>query len=209
MPVKCWRQALQKTSSLFTTLPTTPARPVLQLSLLAQKARMQHTDLSECASSSWTLQRSRLRSPATSRPGTRSRSAASRRLQSIALAELAHPISSASCPGGNTISSSSVAWRSVLLPAPVTMVWPSGETARYSTRNVCPVRVASLAMAGYRHTMIWFWLYPCVLTISLTFLLHDRLHTWLPARMQWRSSPANARIAGISHHSKFHAIGGD
>lgn len=27
--------------------------------------------------------------------------------------------------------------------APVTMVWPSGETARYSTRMVCPVRVAS------------------------------------------------------------------
>ncbi len=27
--------------------------------------------------------------------------------------------------------------------SPVTMVWPSGETARYSTRIVCPVSVAS------------------------------------------------------------------
>lgn len=46
---------------------------------------------------------------------------------------------------------------------------------------VCPVSVASLVMLGYFQAMIWFWLYPCVLTISFAFLLHSRLHTWLPA----------------------------
>ena len=35
-------------------------------------------------------------------------------------------------------------------------------------------------IVGYRHTTIWFCEYPCVLTSSLTFLLHTRLHTWLP-----------------------------
>lgn len=39
-------------------------------------------------------------------------------------------------------------------PAPVTMVWPSGETARYRTRRVCPVKVASLLMDGYFQTTI-------------------------------------------------------
>jgi hypothetical protein len=37
-------------------------------------------------------------------------------------------------------------------PAPVTMVWPSGDTARYSTRIECPVSVASLDSPGHRHT---------------------------------------------------------
>lgn len=31
---------------------------------------------------------------------------------------------------------------------------------------------------GYFHTIIWFWEYPCVLTSSFTFLLHERLQTW-------------------------------
>ena len=63
------------------------------------------------------------------------------------------------------------------LPAPVTTVWPSGEEARYRTRIVWPVSVASLVMEGQRHTMIWFWLYPCVDTSSFTFLLQERLQT--------------------------------
>ena len=62
----------------------------------------------------------------------------------------------------------------------MTTVCPSGEVARYSTRVECPVRVVILLMEGYFHTTIWFWLYPCVLTISLIFLLHAKLHTWLP-----------------------------
>lgn len=43
---------------------------------------------------------------------------------------------------------------------------------------VCPVRVVTFVMLGYRHTMIWFREYPCVLTISLMFFDHIRLHTW-------------------------------
>lgn len=35
-------------------------------------------------------------------------------------------------------------------------------------------------MLGYFQTMIWFWLYPWVETISLLFFDHARLHTWLP-----------------------------
>ena len=64
------------------------------------------------------------------------------------------------------------------------MVCPSGDTARYSTLKVCPVRVASLVMVGCFQTMIWFWLYPWVLTISFTFFDQDRLQTWLPAGSQ-------------------------
>ena len=70
--------------------------------------------------------------------------------------------------------------RSVSSPAPVTIVWPSGEMARYRTRSVCPVNVASFDMLGYRQTMIWFCEYPCVDTISFTFLLQTRLHTCEP-----------------------------
>jgi hypothetical protein len=49
---------------------------------------------------------------------------------------------------------------------------------------VCPVNVASLDIVGYLHTMIWFCEYPCVLTSSLTFLLHTKLHTCEPVSMQ-------------------------
>jgi hypothetical protein len=48
--------------------------------------------------------------------------------------------------------------RSVSSPAPVTMTWPSGLMARYSTRYVCPVKDTTCCMLGYFHTMIWFWL---------------------------------------------------
>ena len=44
---------------------------------------------------------------------------------------------------------------------------------------VWPVRVVTLVMLGYRQTMIWFREYPCVLTISLIFLDHMRLQTFL------------------------------
>src|SRR5207237_8461639 len=69
---------------------------------------------------------------------------------------------------------------SVSSPAPVTIVVPSGLQLRYRTRYVCPVRLTTCSIFGYFHTTIWFWLYPCVLTISSEFLLHARLHTWLP-----------------------------
>mmetsp|Transcript_7176 Transcript_7176/g.28981 ORF Transcript_7176/g.28981 Transcript_7176/m.28981 type:complete len:89 (+) Transcript_7176:46-312(+) len=38
--------------------------------------------------------------------------------------------------------------RNVSSPAPVTMVWPSGEMARKSTRRVWPVSVVSLDILG-------------------------------------------------------------
>lgn len=44
--------------------------------------------------------------------------------------------------------------RNVSSPAPVTIVWPSGDIAKYRTRKVCPVSVASLLIFGYFHTMI-------------------------------------------------------
>lgn len=43
---------------------------------------------------------------------------------------------------------------------------------------VCPVKVVTLVMLGYRHTIIWFREYPCVLTISLIFFDHIRLQTF-------------------------------
>lgn len=33
-------------------------------------------------------------------------------------------------------------------PAPVTIVFPSGLTAKYKTLNVCPVRTAILSIVG-------------------------------------------------------------
>ena len=65
------------------------------------------------------------------------------------------------------------------------MVWPSGDMAKYKTRSVCPVRVVSFVREGYLQTMIWFWLYPCVLTSSFTFFDHMRLQTWLPVSTAW------------------------
>jgi len=43
---------------------------------------------------------------------------------------------------------------SVSSPAPVTIVCPSGDMARYSTRNVCPVNVVTLVILGYLHKII-------------------------------------------------------
>lgn len=39
--------------------------------------------------------------------------------------------------------------------------------------------VCTLDIVGYLQTIIWFWEYPCVLTSSLTFLDHTRLHTYI------------------------------
>ena len=44
--------------------------------------------------------------------------------------------------------------RSVSSPAPVTIVCPSGDTARYSTRRVCPV-VAAVAGGRARGRVNW------------------------------------------------------
>ncbi len=46
-----------------------------------------------------------------------------------------------------------------------------------------PVRVATLCMEGYFHIIIWFSEYPCVLTISFTFLENIRLQTCDPVSM--------------------------
>ena len=74
--------------------------------------------------------------------------------------------------------------RSVSSPAPVTIVYPSGLTARYSTRKVCPVKDTIFFMLGYFHSTTWFWLYPCVLTSSFTFFENSKLHTCEPVSVQ-------------------------
>lgn len=56
------------------------------------------------------------------------------------------------------------------LPAPVTMVLPSGDTLMYTMRIVCPGIVAKHSRFGHFHSLIAFVLYPCVLMISLQFL---------------------------------------
>jgi hypothetical protein len=80
---------------------------------------------------------------------------------------------------------------SVSSPAPVTIVLPSGETARYRTRYVWPVSVASFCIVGYFHTMIWFNEYPWVLTIPLQFLLHAKLQTCDPVSILFTIWPVN------------------
>ena len=50
--------------------------------------------------------------------------------------------------------------RKVSSPAPVTIVCPSGDIARYNTRYVCPVEVATIAMEGFFRRKIWFNEYP-------------------------------------------------
>ena len=47
-------------------------------------------------------------------------------------------------------------------PAPVQMLWPSGEVARKRTRAVCPVSVATGVSSGYRHTSIALVEYPAM-----------------------------------------------
>ena len=65
---------------------------------------------------------------------------------------------------GNTFQNLSVS-----SPAPVTMVCPSGDMAKYKTRSVCPVSVVSFVREGDLHTMNWFCEYPCVQRGSFTF----------------------------------------
>lgn len=69
-------------------------------------------------------------------------------------------------------------------PAPVTMELPSGFMAKYSTRNVWPVSVASFSIVGYFQTITWFNEYPCVLTSSSFVLENTKLHTWEPVLKQ-------------------------
>jgi hypothetical protein len=49
--------------------------------------------------------------------------------------------------------------RRVSSAAALTTVVPSGLWARCSTRLVCPVSSATLAMEGYFHRHSWFWLH--------------------------------------------------
>lgn len=79
--------------------------------------------------------------------------------------------------------------RSVSSPAPVTIVLPSGLIAKYNTRYVWPVRLTTWVMEGYFQTTIWFWLYPWVETISLEFLDHAMLQTWLPVSISLMTLP--------------------
>jgi len=88
--------------------------------------------------------------------------------------------------------------QSVSSPAPLTMVCPSGEIARYNTLYVWPVKVASLDIVGYLQTIIWFWEYPWVLTSSFTFFDHTRLQTldmctprllWAPEHLMQMKTP--------------------
>lgn len=54
--------------------------------------------------------------------------------------------------------------RRVSSPAPVTMVDPSGDMVRYSTRMVCPIRVETFSILGYFQMLISLKEYPWVLT---------------------------------------------
>ncbi len=62
------------------------------------------------------------------------------------------------------------------------MGWCLQSPPTPALQELSPVSVASLAMLGYFHMMTWFWLYPCVDTISFTFLLQLMLHTCLFCR---------------------------
>lgn len=74
-------------------------------------------------------------------------------------------------------------------PAPVTIVDPSGLVARYRTRCVWPLNVATFFMFGYDHTFTSFWEYPWVLTTSWRDLLNYRLHIWEPVSSEHIISP--------------------
>lgn len=76
---------------------------------------------------------------------------------------------------------------SVSSPAPVTIVSPSGDIARYSTLSECPVKVATFFIEGYFQTTIAFSEYPCVLTNSFTFFEKSKLHTYEPVSILWIS----------------------
>ena len=70
---------------------------------------------------------------------------------------------------------------SVSSPAPVTIVSPSGDIARYSTRCECPVSDATMSSDGYFQMQIWFCAdveeKPCVETSSCEVRDHVRLQT--------------------------------
>lgn len=46
---------------------------------------------------------------------------------------------------------------SVSSAAALATVVPSGDWARWSTRDVCPFISATLAIVGYFHRQSWFW----------------------------------------------------
>jgi len=73
-------------------------------------------------------------------------------------------------------------------PAPVTMLWPSGEVARKRTREVCPASVATGVSAGYRHSSMAFVEYPTARVTALTLGAATAPRRALPARCPPRAS---------------------
>jgi len=73
-------------------------------------------------------------------------------------------------------------------PAPVTMLWPSGEVARKRTREVCPASVATGVSAGYRHSSMAFVEYPAARAAALTLGAAAALRRVRPARCPPRAS---------------------
>ena len=69
-------------------------------------------------------------------------------------------------------------------PAPVTMFYPHGLIAKYRTLYVWPVKVITFFIDGYFHTIIWFWEYPCVETISFVVFENTKLHTYDPVSIE-------------------------
>jgi hypothetical protein len=69
-------------------------------------------------------------------------------------------------------------------PAPVTIFYPHGLIARYSTLYECPVRVITFFIDGYFQTIIWFWEYPWVDTISFVVFENNKLQTWDPVSIE-------------------------
>mmetsp|Transcript_54051 Transcript_54051/g.166291 ORF Transcript_54051/g.166291 Transcript_54051/m.166291 type:complete len:248 (-) Transcript_54051:637-1380(-) len=80
--------------------------------------------------------------------------------------------------------------RIVSSPAAETTVSPLGDAARWSTRELCPVRSATLVNEGYFQMVSWLSLYPCEVTISVPSRFHTAPHTCDRVSTELISSPA-------------------
>ena len=57
------------------------------------------------------------------------------------------------------------------------------------TLDICPVSSSIFTIEGYFHKVNWFWVNPCQLNNSHSFLLHNKEQMWEPLLMELKQAP--------------------
>jgi len=72
------------------------------------------------------------------------------------------------------------------------------------TLDICPVSSSIFTIEGYFHKVNWFWVNPCQLNNSHSFLLHNKEQMWEPLLMELSKHPYGFSRIWCIDHSTLH-----